>query len=179
MRGRLGLGPDDHQGKPEEWHALDAGRALEETQAHVEGPGPDPLHQCRRTRIEQLNTQLRPLRPEFLDRLRQDVGGHQQSRTDRQCARVVTGGLSNARRGAFELFQASARDCEQLAAVRRQSDVSSRAIEEPESQLIFQLADQEAQCGWRDEQRLCGPGEAVMLCHEQERPELSRREIHS
>jgi hypothetical protein len=69
---------------PKERHPLHAGRPLEEAQTHVERSRFDALHQRRRTRIKQLNTQLRPVRSELLDRWRQDVGGHQQPRTDRQ-----------------------------------------------------------------------------------------------
>jgi hypothetical protein len=71
-----------------------------------------------------------------------------------------------------------AHDRQELIAVRRQRDVAGRAIEQAESELVLQLANQDAQAGWRDEQRIRGAREAAMLRDEQEGAKLARRELH-
>jgi hypothetical protein len=58
------------------------------------------------------------------------------------------------------------------------SAVPSRAIEEPESQLILELPDEQAQAGCGDEQRFRRPSEVVMLRHQQERAKLPGAEVN-
>ena len=55
--------------------------------------------------------------------------------------------------------------------------MAGRAVEEPEADLTLELADQQAQPGRRDEERLCGAGEVLMLRDKQEGAQLSRREV--
>jgi hypothetical protein len=67
---------------------------------------------------------------------------------------------------------------EQLLSVRRQGHMTSRPLEQPKSQLMLELSNQDAQPGWRDEERVRRAREAVVLRDQMKGLELSRREIH-
>jgi hypothetical protein len=56
--------------------------------------------------------------------------------------------------------------------------VASRAIKEPESELILELPDEQTQAGCGDEQGFRRPCEVVMLGHQQERPKLPGAEVN-
>ena len=129
-------------------------------------------------RIEYLDADLGPLGAELLDGLRQDVRRDEQPGTDRQTVARLPDALSDARQGTIELLQAPVGHRKQLPALCRQRHVTSRAIEEPESDLSLELPYQQTQPGRRDEERFRCPCEVVVLCHEQERAELPRREIN-
>ena len=55
----------------------------------------------------------------------------------------------------------------------REGDVARRSIKQPETDPVFELSYEDAQPGWRDEQRLCLPREVEMLCDESEREQLA------
>jgi hypothetical protein len=46
--------------------------------------------------------------------------------------------------------------------------VPRRAVEQPESELVLELTDQQAQPRWSNEERFCGPREVVVLSDEEE-----------
>ena len=79
---------------------------------------------------------------------------------------------------SIELLEVSLNDGEKLPAVRRQFDVTCRAVEQPESDATFQLFDQHAQAGWRDEKRFGSTREIVMLRCETESAQLPGADFH-
>ena len=86
-------------------------------------------------------------------------------------------GLSDARHGGVELFQVLLGDNKQFATVTRQRDMAGRPFKQSESELRLQLANQNTQARWGNEQSLRGAGEAAMPRDEQEGAELTRGEI--
>jgi len=52
---------------------------------------------------------------------------------------------------------------EQFGSRRSKGNLSCRAVEEPDTQLVLQLLDQDAQPRRGDEERASGPSEAAML----------------
>jgi hypothetical protein len=66
---------------------------------------------------------------------------------------------------------------EQFGSQRGKGNLSRRAVEKPDAQLVLQLLDQHAQPRRGDEQRASGACEAAMLRGQQKGPELARRKI--
>ena len=71
----------------------------------------------------------------------------------------------------------SPRSGQQLRALCCQGNMAGGAIEQSESELILELADQQAEPGWCNEERLGSPREILMLRHQKKRAQLARGEI--
>ena len=95
--------------------------------------------------------------------LGQDIDCEQRRGTDGYGVARRFCSVTNTRRGAFELFQSTPHHRKECGSIRGEFDVACGAVKQTESELIFQLSYQETQSGRRDEQRLCGTAEAVML----------------
>jgi len=72
-------------------------------------------------------------------------------------------GLTDSRYGRIHVCEISAHDLKEPFAWDGQGDVARGSIKEPESKLVLQLPDQNAQTGRRYEESFSRPGKALML----------------
>src|SRR5690242_13426390 len=96
-------------------------------------------------------------------RQRKDVGGYDVARANRERLAGFPDALSDTRHRAVEVLQAAARRGKQLRTLGCQRNMARGAIEQSESELILELADQQAEPGWSDKERFRSPREVLML----------------
>jgi hypothetical protein len=84
-----------------------------------------------------MDSEVRPMFPEFFDGLRQNIGGNQRRRTKRQNLAALRRGSPKAGYCGVKLVQTTLRDRKQFAAVARQRHVPTRPVEKPESELLL------------------------------------------
>jgi hypothetical protein len=86
--------------------------------------------------------------------------------------------LPNAGYRGIQLLETLPHHSKQFVAGTRQADVARGAIKQAESELGFELSNQNAQAGWSDVKCLRGTREASMLGDKQESSTLAGRKFH-
>src|SRR5215472_17910211 len=88
---------------------------------------------------------------------------------------LFPGCLTDSRYRCIYVSKISAHHSKELFAWSGQGHVAGSTIKEPETQLVLQLTDQNAQTGRRYVESLRRPGKALMLRGHNKRTELSKQ----
>ena len=172
-RRRFAIRAYDHQIKAKKGCAPDSWRVPGPAQSDIERACFHPLKDGLKISVEQLNSHIRPSQAELFDCLGQNATCEQRRCTDGYgVARRFYSSIDPCHR-VFELFESSRDHRRGFGPIRPEFDVPGGPVKQTKSELMFQLSYQKTQSRWRDEERLCGTAEIVMLSDQQESPKLS------
>jgi len=173
------LGAGEQQREACERQLGEAGRFLQRrAQRDVDLARLHHFHEVPTFGVDQLDVELRVQRGERADRLRQELGGGERRRADREGAARAGGCPGEVQCRGFEVPQAALGHRQELRARLGQHHLAGGALEQAKAELRFQLAHEHAHPRLGDEELFSRAREALVPRRKHEGLQLARSDIH-